>query len=84
MSTKAETATLWAMHVAGPDDVVPMPDRATADTRAAEVNALAEWLRSRPTASPDDPHLSASVIEWDGTAAAHAKILATFGDRYEL
>ena len=51
MSIKEKTATLWAMHVAGPDDVVPMPDRATADARAAEVNALAEWLRNRPTAS---------------------------------
>jgi hypothetical protein len=74
--------TLWAMHVLGPDDIVAMPDRATAEAKAAEVNAIAEMLRRRPTAWDLDPHLSAAVIEWTGTAAEHAADLAENGTEY--
>jgi hypothetical protein len=74
--------TLWAMHVLGPDDIVAMPDQATAEAKAAEVNAIAEMLRQRPTASDLDPHLSAAVIEWTGTAAEHAADLAENGTEY--
>lgn len=75
---------LWALHVAGPDDVVPMPDRATAQARADEVNAIAAAYRARPDASPDDPPVSASVVPWDGTPEDHAESVAEHGGQYEM
>jgi hypothetical protein len=68
--------TLWAVHVEGPDDILAMPDRATADIKADEINGIAQMLRNRPDASPNDPRISAKVIEWDGTAEEHAEYLA--------
>ena len=68
---------LWAVHVAGPDDVLAMASREAAETFAAGVNEVARRLSARPDADPDlDPHLSARVVEWDGTAADHAAALA--------
>lgn len=79
---RVDLMRLWAIHVEGPDDIVAMPDRATAEAKAAEVNAIAEMLRNRPTASELDPHLSAAVIEWPGTAVEHTADLATNGTEY--
>jgi hypothetical protein len=70
--------TLWAVHVAGPDDVLAMPDRGTADGWAEQINLVAKQLRARPDASPLDPQISATVVEWDGTAEEHAEEWAEF------
>lgn len=74
--------TLWAMHVMGPDDIIAMPDRETAQERADEVNAIVAQLKTRPGASDLDPGISAAVIEWPGTPQEHADELAEHGTEY--
>ena len=67
---------LWAVHVKGPDDILPMPDRATAHKKAAELNELLASLRNRADVSPHDPRMAAEVVPWDGDAEDHAVYLA--------
>ncbi len=69
-----ETGTkiaLWAVSVAGPDDLVPAPDRATADLWAQRMNARFEMIMSKDP-HPCDPRVSASVVPWPYSAEAHA------------
>jgi hypothetical protein len=73
------TGQLWAVHVIGPDDdIIAMPDRATADAKAAEVNRVSQMLRERADASPLDAHISAEVVLWIGTKEEHAEAVAAF------
>ena len=67
---------LWAIHVEGPDDVVAMPDEATARRHAKAINELYERFARRPDASPVDGRWDASVIEWPFHAHEHAGELA--------
>ncbi len=75
---KIGTEQLWAVHVAGPDDLLPMFGRAAADELAAKINAIAAQIASRPDAHPLDPILRASVVAWDGSAEQHANLAAAF------
>lgn len=73
---KITEETLWAVHVLGPDDLVPVKDRAEGDRLAAEINDMARQWRERPDASPLDPRISAELVPWDGSAEQHAASLA--------
>ena len=67
----------WALHINGPDDVIAMPDKATAEAKAKEFNELAERHRNRPDARPDvEPHMSAEVMEWEWSPEEHDEALA--------
>ena len=74
---------LWAVHVEGPDDVVAMVDKESAEREAAAINAFWERYKQRPDASEHLPNVTASVIPWDGPAWQHAADLAEHGGRYE-
>lgn len=69
---------LWAVHVLGPDTIFAMPDRATAEQRAAEWNDMFKTMLSRD-ASPNDPKLEAVVEPYPYAAATHAEALAEHG-----
>lgn len=74
--TTETTTDLWAVHVQGPDDILPAEDRADADKLAAGINAaVAEWQK-QATAPEFDVVCHAVVVPWDGTAEAHARSLA--------
>lgn len=83
-------ATLWMLHIQGPDDVVAAPSKAQAEKVAAAFNAYwSEWLGKKRAASvaegrnPDHwPTINAVVVEWDSTAKAHAKSLAQYWPDY--
>ncbi len=75
-------ATLWCIHVQGPDSLIAQPDRETADKRAAEWQAGFDALMARDP-SPNDPVLKAAVIEWPGAADSHAEDLAEHGGNPE-
>lgn len=66
---------LWAVRVVGPDDLLAMPDRATAEQKAAEINERVRRSSGRRDAWPLDP---ARVVPWLGPAKAHAEHLAAF------
>lgn len=69
--------TLWAVHVEGPDDVIPMPDRTTAEQAAARCNAGADAFRARPDYDPDhDAIWHAAVTPWPWDPEGHAEALA--------
>ena len=78
---------LWCIHIIGPDDLIPMPDRATADRQAAKF--MESWTRYRNrriSENPDDPsndyfpEVAALVVPWpsdySGHREAHASALA--------
>ncbi len=76
---------LWAVHVAGPDDVVAVADHDAAVVLATDINTVAAHLASRADASPLDPRLHATVIPWPHSRADHATALAEFiadGEEY--
>jgi len=75
--------TLWAIHRVGftLHAPIPMPDRAHADRKVAEVNAA--WTRHvdrMRTRHPEDaaimPDRAAYVVEWPYTDESHAEALA--------
>lgn len=66
------TPILWCVYVAGPDDVIPAPDRETASTWANRVNAQVAKLLGA-MAHPNDPKICASVAPWPWSADAHAE-----------
>lgn len=53
----ASDTTMWAMHIAGPDDLFAAPDRAVADAACVVMNA--QFKRHR-----QDDMMQASVVEW--------------------
>lgn len=81
---------LWMLHIQGPDDVVAAPSKDEADKVAEAFNAhWGEYLAKQRAASiaagqnPDHwPSITAVVVEWDGTAAAHAKSVAKYWPEY--
>lgn len=66
--------TLWCLHILGPDDVYPAPDRATAQLWAAQWTV---WHHRRnPMPRAYDPVVSWIVAPWPHDAASHAEGLA--------
>jgi hypothetical protein len=67
---------LWCLHVLGPDSVIPMPDKATAEREAAKVNEFAEVWKNRPDADPvTDPQMGGEAMVWPWEAERHAGML---------
>ncbi len=61
---------LWCLHVLGPDEVHPAPDRATAQLWAAQFTVW--WQRTNPKPDRFDPIMSWIVAEWPHDAERHA------------
>lgn len=65
--------TLWAVHVTGPDDLVPVASYLDA-VRVA--NAFNTWWQAFKTEKPlheYDPRMWAAPVEWDGSPDRHAE-----------
>jgi hypothetical protein len=78
---------LWCIHLIGPDDLIAMPDRETADRQAASfAKSWTDYRNRRIAEHPDDPsndyfpEVAAVVIPWptdyDGWREEHATALA--------
>lgn len=64
---------LWAVHVEGPDDVLPARDREAAERLAAEINAgWAAYREVRPAVPGVSPELRAFVVRWPFPRDEHA------------
>jgi hypothetical protein len=59
---------LWAVYVAGPDDVIAAPSKAEAEAEAQRLN---DWF---PTLQrgPLSPTLHATVVPWPYSPEGHA------------
>jgi hypothetical protein len=69
---------LWAVSVDATDDLLAMPDRETALRKADEINAVVASLVER---FPDNPTMTASVIEYPYGPDDHAEqVAALFAD----
>jgi hypothetical protein len=68
----ASVGALWCINIQGPDDILPMPSRATALEEANKLNVYFGELASRPDATIYDPIMRAVVIEYPYTAESHA------------
>jgi len=66
---------LWCIHILGPDDVFPAPNRAEADAKAKELNT---FIGRHLHANDDDatPRLSVVVERWPYDAASHEEGLS--------
>ncbi|MBJ7555424.1 carbon storage regulator [Marinomonas spartinae] len=65
---------LWAVHVKGPDSVLPTSSKADAIFRSGKLNKDFEEIHK--SLDPKyAPTLEAEVIEWAGTPEAHAERL---------
>jgi hypothetical protein len=62
---------LWAVHIEGPDDIIPAKNREDAEATARHLN---EWYDKEPK-TEFSPHINAVVVPWIGSAAHHAEIL---------
>ena len=69
---------LWCVHVQGPDTMLGMPDRETAELRAKEWNAMFEQMMAKDP-HPYDPVMRAEVVEWPYDAASHAEEMTEHG-----
>ncbi|MET0416076.1 MAG: hypothetical protein ABW022_08650 [Actinoplanes sp.] len=68
---------LWALHIEGPDDLIPMPSKVVADEKAADLNRVFRLLSTIGTPNPAaEPAMLAEVIPWTGTADEHAETMA--------
>lgn len=63
---------LWCVHIIGPDDLIPAPDRGTAERWADKAN---EYINQKLAENPDfaDPRIEAEVILWPYTPEGHAE-----------
>jgi hypothetical protein len=76
------TTELWAVHVEGPDDILPAESREAAQEKADAINAAYGWYATKPGAHEDD-RWHAEVVPWTGPAERHARHLATLtGEEY--
>lgn len=64
----AADARLWCCHIKGPDDVIPAPDKATAEAWAARINST-----FGTGAAALNVLFEASAAEWPWDAESHAK-----------
>jgi hypothetical protein len=78
--TPADPATLWCMHVVGPDDVYAMPSMDAAAEACAALNA--SIAASGLVGAPGAPDIEALVAEWPHSASSHADDLAMGDSRY--
>lgn len=70
-----EVEKLWAVHVKGPDSVLPTTSKADAIFRSGKLNKDFEEIHK--ALDPEyAPTLEAEAIEWTGTPEAHAELLA--------
>lgn len=65
---------LWAVSVDATDDLLAMPDRATAERKAGEINAMSALVAER--FPHDSPTLTASVVEYPYEPEDHAADVA--------
>jgi len=63
-------AKLWCIHVEGPDDMIAMPSKETAERDAEIMN---NGWRGRRDPSPNDPGFNAVAVEWPYSAEQHAE-----------
>lgn len=78
-TTETTTAELWAVHVQGPDDVLPMRTREAADKHAAELNeSWATYCAANPDTTGFRPDVHTEVVPWDGTAELHAALVEQY------
>lgn len=70
-----ESEKLWAVHVKGPDNVLPTTSKADAIFRSGKLNQEFEKI-IESLDSEYAPTLEADVIEWTGTPERHAELLA--------
>ena len=68
-----EDTGLWCIHLSGPDDLIPMPNRTMADRQADRFN---QWWSTYRGERDVLPVLSAEVISWPSAPADHAEALA--------
>ncbi|WP_241023331.1 hypothetical protein [Paraburkholderia sp. Ac-20340] len=81
---------LWMLNIQGPDDVIAAPSKDEADKVAAAFNAhWGAYLAKQRAASiaegkdPDNwPTVTAIVVEWDSTPAAHASSVKKYWPEY--
>ena len=68
---------LWAVHIQGPDDVVPVASKDEAVFAAKAIND--DYLKIKASLPDDDmtPRINAVPIVWDGTPEFHAEFLAS-------
>lgn len=69
-------ATLWAVHIQGPDDIVAVADYLTAVKVANTFNEWWEALKTERPLHPYDPRMWASPVEYTGGAKSHAEWVA--------
>lgn len=73
----ADSDVLWALHIVGPDDVVPAPSRELAQQAADLFNATFPQ-----SDDPNWPRVSAAVIEWPHGSKEHALASLHFVDNW--
>lgn len=73
---------LWALHMEGPDSVIPMASKEEAEAKAKETNDAYELFKQRPNASEHDARWHGVVIPWPYSAEGHAEALAERTDDY--
>ena len=61
----SDATKLWAIHVQGPDSIIPQPDKDTADKRAAAWQASSDALMAKDP-HPYDPIIKFVVVKYDG------------------
>lgn len=69
----AEKITLWAVHIVGPDDLVPV---ASYEDALALACAFNDWWRDRIAKNPltdMDPRMWASPVEYSGDTEEHTE-----------
>jgi hypothetical protein len=77
--TKIRFSNDWCVYVPGPDDLIPMPDKATADRAAIRFNQW--WKDYRTRRCNDDgvdlPDIPAAIVRpWPYDTDGHAEALA--------
>lgn len=76
---KPVDATLWALHIEGPDDVHPAPSREMAQEAADLFNSTFPQ-----SDNPNWPRAVAKVIEWPHGAPSHALEAPNFAEYWLL
>lgn len=67
------TNTLWAVHIQGPDDLVPVADYLSAIRCANAFNAWWAGFKTEKPLHDYDPRMWASPVEWTGDIERHAE-----------
>lgn len=84
MSTSVPDTRLWAVHVHGTADLIPMPDQGHAVAKAAQLSKAWVEYRAKLIADcePGDlsydllPHIGYTVVPWPADAGDHTAALA--------